>query len=725
MRTSRRSSALLVLFALISSAFPQQSAKGKAAENATSALLQMNKAYLQTPAAQKTQLLPRFRNMAAQRQQLLSSLIQTNPADVLRIAIPDDIRRNMPVSVQSYVEQTVQAQGVLEVLIEDSDSGSKMQYGLTTAAGRIALHFTDKNPTNLLTGSVVGAQGVQVGADLALACCTSSTTTSTSSLTTLSAALPNTFGEQKTLVILVNFQDNTSQPYTVSAAQNVMTQVSNWDLENSFQQTWLVSDVAGWFTIPLSSTTCNTSSIASYAQSAASAAGYNLSGYARFVVAFPQTSACNFWGLGTIGGSPSQAWVNGSFQLKVVSHEMGHNFGLYHSHSLNCGPAVVCTSGTVNEYGNWTDTMGNPYPGHFNAFQKERIGWLNDGAQPPIATVTASGTYQIGPYEAQDGAAKALKILESAASNSYYYLEFRQPTGADSFLSSQSNTVISGITFNLGSPSNGNSNDLLDMTPGDSNITNVALVVGQNYTDSTAGVTITPMTVSSTGATVQVSFGQTVCTSTNPTVSVSPLQSAYVTSGIPVNYTLTVKDNDSSGCAPVTFNLADAIPSGWTAGWSTSALSLSPGGSASATLTVTSPAGSADGFYNVDVSATNASATTYAASVTATYVISTPAPVSVSIKTNQSTYQPGQTVQVSVTVLTGTSAYAGATVTASITTPNGKTANLSGTTGGDGVASLSYKLSKRALAGTYGASAKTASTGTSATPGASTTFIVQ
>jgi len=120
MRTNRRSSALLVLFALVPSLFAQQTPKGILGEKASTALLQMNAAYMQTPTAQKSQALTQFRAMAAQRQQLLSSLIQTNPADVLRVAIPSDIRSTMPAMVQSYVEQTVQTQGVLEVLIEDA-----------------------------------------------------------------------------------------------------------------------------------------------------------------------------------------------------------------------------------------------------------------------------------------------------------------------------------------------------------------------------------------------------------------------------------------------------------------------------------------------------------------------------------------------------------------------------------------------------------------------------
>src|SRR5712691_10489937 len=200
--------------------------------------------------------------------------------------------------------------------------------------------------------------------------------------------------------------------------------------------------------------------------------------------------------------------------------------------------------------------MGAPsytQAGHFNSFQKERLDWLNSGSEPPIMTVTSSGTYQIGPYEGQNSVVKALKILQSSSSSSYYYVEYRQPVGFDSFLSGYSD-IVGGVVVHLASPSNANSSDLLDMTPSSpSSFNDPALVVSQSYADSTAGVTITPISASSTGASVQVTFSASPCSEANPTVSISPSQSQYVTSGTPVNFTVSVTNNDSSACAAATF----------------------------------------------------------------------------------------------------------------------------------------------------------------------------
>src|SRR6185437_17162848 len=106
------------------------------------------------------------------------------------------------------------------------------------------------------------------------------------------------------------------------------------------------------------------------------------------------------------------------------------------------------------------------------------------------------------------------------------------------------------------------------------------------------------------------------------------------------NPTITVTDNDSSGCSAATFNLGSSVPSGWAGLWNAGGLILSPGKSGSATLSVTSPTGTADGSYNISVTAINASAGSYNGSASATYLINT-TPVNISLTTNQPSYLPG------------------------------------------------------------------------------------
>src|SRR5262249_46169764 len=323
------------------------------------------------------------------------------------------------------IEQQVTLDGQMEVTIEDGAGYSRINYQLVSGSRRIALHFADRPSKDLQSGTQLQVQGVRSGDVMALR---SGGMTMAASVAAPSV-LPNSFGAQKTLVILVNFQDLATQPYSTSTAYNVtFTSASNFYLNNSFQRTWLTGDVTGWHTIPVSSATCDTNSIQNYGLQAAQNAGFVPSNYNHIVYAFPQISACSFWGLSNIGGNPSNSWINGSYQLMVVAHELGHGFGLYHSHSLSCGGAVYATSGcTMAEYGDTFDAMGSSYPDDFNAAQKERLGWLNYGSQPPITSGSASGVYSLCAHETNHALAKALKI--AGPHRTYYYLEARPAVG--------------------------------------------------------------------------------------------------------------------------------------------------------------------------------------------------------------------------------------------------------------------------------------------------------
>jgi M6 family metalloprotease-like protein len=474
-----------------------------------------------------------------------------------------------PTQGQTAAGSAVALEGEIEIIHEDFKNSGRYLYFLKTSAGkRLTLHFAKHPPTNLLTGDHVSVRGSQSGATIMLA--------SGGNVTNLARTqppppsptgpLPNTLGAQSTLVILVNFQDApTNQPYTVADAQNlVFGTASSFFLENSYQQAWLTGNVVGWFTIPLSSTTCNITSIASYAQAAASAAGINLAAYTHYVYAFPQNNACGFGGSSFIGGSPSQSWINGTngsggMDVHVIDHELGHAFGLWHSHLLDCGTsATICSNGNIIEYGDIIDTMGAPQTSspHYSAFQKERLGWLNYGTSPSITTVNTAGTYAIGAYEVAGSGPDALKILKSidptTGAKTWYYIEARQVLGFDAFLTNdQTENETNGVLVHVGTDGDGNSGDLLDMTPPTPSYyfwLDPSLIVGQSFSDPAAGVTISTDWVTSTQAAVDVQFsggvtlatnqssyipGQTVSTSATATYAGAPI------ANVSVSFTLT------------------------------------------------------------------------------------------------------------------------------------------------------------------------------------------
>jgi hypothetical protein len=522
----------------------------------------------------------------------------------------------------------------------------------------------------------------------------------------------------------VNFQDKATQPYTPATAQNmVFTTTSNFYYENSYQQNWFTGDVAGWFTIAELSTACNYTTIASQARQAATAAGFTLANYNRHIYMFPQ-NACGWWGLGTVGGNPSQAWINGSLALRVVAHEVGHNHGLYHSHALECGSVVLGTGCSSIEYGDTLDVMGGSSL-HFNAFQKERLGWLNYGASPPIATATFNSTYTLDPLETPGTNPKALKIPQATSSSgqkTWFYLEYRRPLGFDSSLANNSN-VLNGVVVHLGTDNNANSSYLLDMTPATSSWSDPALDVGQTYTDPPSGVTISPLWANSTNAGVSVSFGPVACVEANPTVAVSPSQTQYVKAGTTVTYTITVTNHDNAGCGPSAFGLSASVPAGWTAAYAAPTLTIAPGAAGSTTLQVTSSPTAADGFYTIIARAANSGATQFSAAASVSQAILSS--LAVAVSTDKATYSRNQWVTVTATVSADGSPVANASLTFTITKANnGGVITGTATTGANGVATFAYRLKRKDPTGQYKAVGSATLSNTFTGQG-STTFMVQ
>jgi len=129
---------------------------------------------------------------------------------------------------------------------------------------------------------------------------------------------------------------------------------------------------------------------------------------------------------------------------------------------------------------------------------------------------------------------------------------------------------------------------------------------------------------------------------------------------------------------------------------------------------VTSPAGTPDGFYSFTATAASGA---YSGSASATYVISTPPSISMSVSTDKTSYSASQTVIITVTALSGSSPDAGASVSGSITSPKGNVSTFSGTTGSNGTATFGYTLRKKATTGRYQVQASTTATGASNTTG--------
>ena len=666
--------------------------------------------------------------LAEKRFEKLSKLIEDNPADVLRFALPEEVLDNLPEELQKYFEKREEIEGELEVVAECEETNGRTLYHLNTGNERLSLHFSKHPEEELLTGSRVRVKGVRVG-DAIAADESSSKNESEGLSITEPTALANTTGEIKVLVLLVNFQDDQRQPYTASQANNLMfnnsngSSVTNYYREASYGQTWVTGDTYGYFTLPMNTGGCDYhAQIASYAKQAATNAGINLAAYDKYMYVFPKMN-CTYTGRASIGGKDS--WINGSLILRTTAHELGHTLGLYHSKALDCGAEVIGNACTTVEYGHPVDMIGaTSMTGHFHPFQKERLGWLNYGNMPPITTVQSSGNYLITGNSIQDTNPKGLRILlsqDSIGRKTWYYVEFRRPFGFDSYISSNS-SFMNGVLITRDSEANGSDNYLLDMTPETSSWTDSALLVNRSFSDPSIRLTITPVSVSSSGAVVNVSFGEVPCNLANPTITVNPSATQWLGAGDSVNYSVSITNNNSSNCSANTFNLQTNTPSGWTSSTSLANLYIAPGATVTANLQITSPGGESNGFYSAGVNAVNASSPTYSASAALSLAVYSS--LNVSVSTNQTSYTSSQSVVVSSTVRANGSPLAGANVIFTITKPNGATTSGTSTSSSTGAASFSYRFNKKKdPPGTYLVTANADANGISGS--GSTSFVLR
>ena len=511
--------------------------------------------------------------------------------------------------------QPTQMSGVVtQIVLDDfANQTSRVEYHLGDAQSHrhATLHFDGAPPEGLRTGAPLSVSGVaggdgsiQLSADSA-SVQTQAATQTMQSATTQSTAAAVVSGVQNTIVIIANFT-NATVTSTPSQIQNIMFSdpaghsIDAMFRETSFGNVGFSGQVAGPFVINFSTASaCNLAGWADAADAAATASGVNISSYPRRLYVMPTTemSVCGMQGAGQVGGSPSRAWVFDYTVSDVYAHELGHNLNMAHA------------STPASEYGDVSDDMAaSGYPlRHFNAPHMEQMGWMPAGN---IRTITTSGTYTVAALElspAQAPAPQILKILKTDTGE-FYYLSYRAPLGLDSgLLTGYFNRVhvhkyagnyIAYDTYRLA---------LLD----DAGV----------FSDATNGITVTQLSHASDRATVQVQIGGTpTCQRATPVLALSP-SSQNAAAGSKLSYAVSLTNKDNAYCAASNFSLAGVVPSGWAGSVSAPTLSLAPGATGSATLSVTSAATAAAATYSATLNVSDPASSSHAVSGSMAYVV--------------------------------------------------------------------------------------------------------
>jgi hypothetical protein len=358
------------------------------------------------------------------------------------------------------------------------------------------------------------------------------------------AASPWTEGPKTVLFMRVDFEDLANGLSLPSSQTLINTEVNGFFTSQSFNKTQLTGVFppmlrmprpAGWYR-----DAGNYFQVLSDARIAARDAGYDPNNYNLDIVAHP--SMFSGWaGRGYVGSKGT--WLNGSFGQGVTSHELGHNYGVWHANFWNAGDSII-GAGSQQEYGNPFDVMGSSGASHFNAWFKRGLDWTRPDQ---VNTVTTSGTYRIYPLEvaSPDGGMQAIKVARNDTQSRDYWLEFRQ-------LITGNVSLMNGASFNFGfqslgtycpaSPGNGCGSHLLDMTPG-GNTSNSPLVIGRTFSDLPANVHFTPIGKGGTtpeSLDVVVNFGP-YPSNQLPTVTLAASQTT-VPSNTAVTFTATASD---------------------------------------------------------------------------------------------------------------------------------------------------------------------------------------
>lgn len=633
---------LVILLASLASpsaanAASEQASDRQQAAALTEQLLNLQQRLDHAGSAERPRLLQQLEQQAAQRQQLLTELAERDPAAALRASLPEAQQNQLARQLLDKLERPLQVEGTLEVRYEDYPDGSnRLHHFLDTPFGEhFELSFAQDAPRHG-NGKRVRLDGVlfgqaQAGRDglLALEDGDSSLVwldnagTSTTLDGSIAPAVEYSLGEQKTLMILVNFSDNTAQPWTPTEAKGMFDTLDAYIRENSAGRSWLSGAVSGWHTIALSSTVCDSYNLKMQARSAATQSGHTLSDYDRLIYVFPK-NACGYVGSGSVGGKPTDTYINGQFDLHNLAHEFGHNLGLDHAHALECGASSLASSCSSIVYGDSMDVLGknNGSQGHFNPFNKERLGWLKASE---VLSVDSSGRFDLLPYADLAGSGvRVLKVAKPDDPNNWYYVGFHQPVGFETQLLDGSSVNVANVTNGVVVHRAGSSlySDLLDMTPGTggsvSDWLDPALEQGRSFSDSGAGLTLTTTWVDAQKAQVDVQFsGSASCVQNAPSVQVGAPVTQWGSAGQTLTYQVQLTNNDSGACSGRSFNLQASQPSGWNSQFASASLSLAPGQTGSSNLAVTSAGTAAAAYYDLSVSTSQAPAS----SASLTYVV--------------------------------------------------------------------------------------------------------
>lgn len=330
-----------------------------------------------------------------------------------------------------------------------------------------------------------------------------------------------TIGGKRLLVIRVDFSDHMGGPFdfqsgttiTTNIIGPVMNSANQFIVDNSQNQTsFETTMVPAVLRLPRTKVAYASSPVellrddavtasAQYDQANGNSGLYNPANYDFDTVVFSRIdgAAWEFSGLANVGAKGM--WMNGQFGFRVLTHELGHNYGLQHASRWDvAGTDPIDPAGTYVDYGDAHDMMGgNPgsQPLHFNEWFKVYLGWMG------YRNAQANGTYRLFRHDHASATLTGDRaITVGQQGDRAYWLGYRRQDATNGFLNSgveiRWGMQPADVNTNTGLLQLGITNDmdisgsvLLNMTPGVANFSQHPLPLNQTFYDSNNFVFIT------------------------------------------------------------------------------------------------------------------------------------------------------------------------------------------------------------------------------------------